>query len=78
MRVKVKDFNFDAVCAAARNDWEQALSSITVEGGGTDDLKNFYTAIYHAMVVPNVVSDVNGEYRRHNMQIGQLPKGKMQ
>ena len=44
MRVKnlaeeVKDFNFDAVCAAARNDWEQALSSITVEGGGTDDLK---------------------------------------
>lgn len=75
---EVKDFNFDAVCAAARNDWEQALSSITVEGGGTDDLKNFYTAIYHAMVVPNVVSDVNGEYRRHNMQIGQLPKGKMQ
>lgn len=75
---EVKDFNFDAVCAAARNDWEQVLSSITVEGGSTDDLKNFYTAMYHAMVVPNVVSDVNGEYRQHDMQTGQLPKGKMQ
>ena len=34
--------------------------------------------MYHSMVVPNVVSDVNGEYRRHNMEIGQLPKGKVQ
>lgn len=75
---EVKDFNFDAVCAAARSAWEQALSSITVEGGNTDDLKNFYTAMYHAMVVPDVVSDVNGEFRRHNMEIGQLSKGKVQ
>ena len=75
---EVKDFNFDAVCAAARNAWEQALSSITVEGGNTDDLKDFYTAMYHAMVVPDVVSDVNGEYRRHNMEIGQLPEGGVQ
>ena len=34
--------------------------------------------MYHSMVVPNVVSDVNGEYRRHNMEVGQLPKGKVQ
>ncbi|WP_294587449.1 GH92 family glycosyl hydrolase [uncultured Bacteroides sp.] len=78
LEYEVKDFNFDAVCAAARNAWEQALSSITVEGGNTDDLKDFYTAMYHTMVVPDVVSDVNGEYRRHNMEIGQLPKGGVQ
>lgn len=75
---EVKDFNFDAVRTAARSAWEQALSSITVEGGDTDDLKNFYTAMYHAMVAPNTVSDVNGEYRRHDLRPGQLPKGKIQ
>ena len=67
LEAEVADFNFDAVRTAARSAWEQALSAITVEGGNTDDLKNFYTAMYHAMVVPNVVSDVNGEYRRHDM-----------
>lgn len=78
LEAEVADFNFDAVRTAARSAWEQALSAITVEGGNTDDLKNFYTAMYHAMVVPNVVSDVNGEYRRHDMQIGQSPKGEKQ
>lgn len=75
---EVKDFDFDAVHAAARNAWAEALSAITVEGGSEDDRKNFYTAMYHAMVVPNVVSDVNGEYRQHDMQIARLPQGKAQ
>ena len=78
LETEVIGFDFDAVRSAARSAWEQALSAITVEGGNTDDLKNFYTAMYHSMVVPNVVSDVNGEYRRHNMEVGQLPKGKVQ
>lgn len=76
LETEVIGFDFDAVRSAARSAWEQALSAITVKGGNTDDLKNFYTAMYHSMVVPNVVSDVNGEYRRHNMEIGQLPKAK--
>ena len=78
LETEVIGFDFDAVRSAARSAWEQALSAITVKGGNTDDLKNFYTAMYHSMVVPNVVSDVNGEYRRHNMEVGQLPKGKVQ
>lgn len=78
LEAEVKDFDFDAVCTSARKAWGQALSSIIVEGGDTDDMKNFYTAMYHAMVVPDVVSDVSGEYRRHNMEIGRLPKGKVQ
>ena len=78
LEAEVTGFDFDAVRSAARSAWEQALSVITVEGGNTDDLKNFYTAMYHSMVVPNVVSDVNGEYRRHDMKTGQLPEGKVQ
>lgn len=78
MEVEVQDFDFDAVRMAARVAWERQLSSIVVEGGSKDDLTNFYTALYHAMVVPNTVSDVNGEYRRHDQRIGQLPQGQVE
>ncbi len=71
------DFDFDAVRAAAHDKWDQALSAITVEGGSKEDMTTFYTALYHALVVPNTVSDVNGQYRRHNMQIGQVPEGQV-
>lgn len=73
---ETRGYDFDAVYAAARQTWEQALSAITVEGGSTDDLKTFYTALYHSLIVPDIVSDVNGEYRRHNMEIGKLPQGR--
>lgn len=76
LEAEVKDFDFEAVRAAARAAWEEALAVVTVEGGHTDDLKNFYTALYHSMVVPNVVSDVNGEYRRHDMTIDRMPEGR--
>jgi predicted alpha-1,2-mannosidase len=72
----VEDFDFDAVHNQARNLWTEALSDIIVEGGSENDLKNFYTAIYHSKVVPNVMNDVNGQYRRHDMKIGTLPEGK--
>jgi len=72
----VEDFDFDTVHNQARNLWTEALSDIIVEGGSENDLKNFYTAIYHSKVVPNVMSDVNGQYRRHDMKIGTLPEGR--
>lgn len=71
-----ESFNFDQVHLSARSNWEKLLSLITVEGGESSDLKNFYTALYHTMVVPNIVSDVNGQYRRHNGKTGQLTEGQ--
>lgn len=71
-------FDFDAIHTAARQQWQQALSAITVEGSDTNHLKNFYTALYHSMVVPNTVSDVNGEFRRHDMQTGHVTDGRVQ
>ncbi len=75
---ETKGLDFDAVHTAARNQWAQALSAIRVEGGDESHLKNFYTALYHSMVVPNTVSDVNGEFRRHNMQTGRVKDGQVQ
>lgn len=71
----VKDFDFDAVHTQARVLWSEELGSIVVESKNTDALRNFYTAMYHAKVVPNIASDVNGQYRRHDMQIAQQAEG---
>ena len=70
------DFNFDAISQQVHATWNEVLSKVQVKGGTEDQLKNFYTAWYHALVVPNVVSDVNGQYRRHDSSIGQVEQGK--
>lgn len=71
----VKDFDFDAVHQTARTIWTEALSDIVVEGGTEAQRTNFYTAQYHTKIVPNTVNDVNGQYRRHNMEIATVKKG---
>lgn len=71
-------FDFDAICQATRDQWEKELECIQVEGGTEAQRINFYTALYHSKVVPNIVSDVNGEYRRHDMQTGQVLAGRRQ
>jgi predicted alpha-1,2-mannosidase len=44
---------FDAVRAAARETWAQALSAITVEGGSADQRRQFATALYRLHLTPN-------------------------
>ncbi|MEU2717667.1 GH92 family glycosyl hydrolase [Streptomyces sp. NPDC007205] len=54
---------FDAVRDAARRAWRERLDAVRV-GGGTDaDRTVFYTALYHALLHPNVISDADGRYR---------------
>ncbi len=42
--------------------WNDLLSKIKVEGGTNDDKTIFYTALYHTLIHPNTLNDVNGEY----------------
>ncbi len=72
---EMKSFDFEAQAAAARNAWEAELSKIKIEGGSLEERRTFYTAMYHCMVAPNVVSDVNGQFRRNNQQVGQASEG---
>ncbi len=57
-----KGFNFEKVRAEAEQEWESALSRIRVEGGTHDQQVVFYTALYHALIHPNLLNDINGEY----------------
>lgn len=55
-------FNFDKVRTDAYNAWNDALSKITVEGGSEENRHVLYTALYHTLIHPNILQDVNGEY----------------
>lgn len=56
------DTTFDALREQARKAWNEALGRIRVEGGTEAQQTVFYTALYHTLIHPNLVSDVNGEY----------------
>lgn len=53
---------FDEIHASARSKWNDDLSRITVEGGTKAQKTVFYTALYHTLIHPNILQDVNGEY----------------
>lgn len=62
LEAEVEAKSFDEVRNEAHDKWREALGRIRVEGGSEDDHTIFYTALYHALLHPNIVSDVNGEY----------------
>ena len=63
---------FDTIREAARARWNADLGRIRVEGGTDDQRKVFYTALYHTLIHPNLLSDVNGEYpvMEHSGRVG--------
>ena len=54
--------NFSQVLADARMRWNEDLSRILVEGGTEEQKTVFYTALYHTLIHPNILQDVNGQY----------------
>ncbi len=55
-------WDFGAVAEEAHEAWNRLLSHIAVSGGTRDEQVQFYTALYHTLLHPNVFSDVNGDY----------------
>ena len=62
LEAEVGALSFDEVHAKAKSEWSEALGRIRVEGGSEAEHTIFYTALYHALLHPNIISDVNGEY----------------
>ena len=54
--------SFAEVSTEAHDTWSEALGKVRVEGGTEEDKTIFYTGLYHALLHPNILSDVNGEY----------------
>lgn len=65
--------SFDDALLGAQRSWRNALGRIRVEGGSDADRTIFYTALYHALLHPNIVSDVDTKYPK--MESGTVGSG---
>lgn len=68
-------WDFNATRTAAQDAWNSALGKIQIAGGTAAQQQTFYTALYHSLLHPNVISDTNGQYygfdgRTHTVDAG--------
>lgn len=62
LEAEQKNTDFDSVRAAAGQAWADDLGRIMVRGGSEEHKRIFYTALYHTLIHPSILNDVNGEY----------------
>ncbi|MBS1653930.1 MAG: GH92 family glycosyl hydrolase [Bacteroidetes bacterium] len=66
---EISGWNFEQLKTNAEKAWNKELGKIEIKGGTKDQQVAFYTALYHTTVVPNVYTDVNGEYRGTDLKV---------
>jgi len=74
---EVRKQSFTAIELNTRTQWEKELGKINVKGTDEKAKRIFYTAMYHAMQHPRLMSDVDGTYPRFSGkdQLGKISKG---
>ena len=74
---EVKGWDFDAMRQANHDAWNKLFDRMRVGGGTSDQQTQFYTALYHSLLHPNLVSDDNGQYMGMDDQTHTLAKGQL-
>ncbi len=63
--------NFDQLKMETNSIWEAQLEKVVVESENEDHKTNFYTALYHSVIAPNIYQDVDGRYRGMDLAVHQ-------
>ena len=75
MEAEAKSWRFDDYVREAHDVWARELQRIEIEA--TDEQKTiFYTGLYHVLMQPNTMSDVDGRYMDTNFEIRKMPAGQ--
>ncbi|WP_207534084.1 GH92 family glycosyl hydrolase [Desertivirga arenae] len=61
LQSEIPNWDFDIKVKEAEGKWEKELSKIKVEGS-KERKQIFYTSLYHALLQPNNIADVSGDY----------------
>ncbi|MCM1030579.1 MAG: GH92 family glycosyl hydrolase [Oscillibacter sp.] len=69
MQKELPHWSFDKVKRDARQAWKRELSKTKAESDNEEDLKVFYTALYHAYLAPYTFSDVLGNFKGPDREI---------
>jgi len=63
LHTEIPGWDFNGTANAARKLWNQALSAFSVETPDKNLEQTFYTSLYHTMVAPTLLNDVDGSFR---------------
>ena len=69
LETEIGNKTFNHIKSEAQNTWETQLEKIVVESEDNDYKANFYSALYHTMLAPNLYQDVDGRYRGMDLKI---------
>jgi len=76
LRTEIPGWDFAHVAGAARDAWNQLLGRIAVSGGSYARTQEFYSLLYKDFLQPNVISDVNRQYRGSDLRVHMLSPGQ--
>ena len=62
LKAEIPSWNFGRVRQANHTAWNRVLRRIQIYGGSQAQRAQFYTAFYHSLLHPNVISDETGQY----------------
>ncbi len=74
LEAEIGNKTFEQIKEEAQNIWEKQLEKIVVESDNKEYKTNFYTALYHTMIVPNIYQDVDGRYRGMDLKVHETKK----
>ncbi len=60
---EIAGWNFNQIKNEAAKAWQKELSRIQITTSSNSLKKIFYTALYHALITPNLFSDVDGNFK---------------
>ncbi len=75
LAAEIPGWDFDYTRKAARDEWNSYLGRIEVQGT-REEKTNFYTAYYHTIIQPNIISDTDGSYRNAADSVVAAPGGE--
>ena len=65
---EIPNWDFESVVKSAEEKWNHVLSQIEITDKNKTNLIKFYSALYHMLIHPNILNDVNGDYSTMNEQ----------
>jgi len=60
-KAEAQEIDFNVALSRAQKTWNEKLDKISISGTDTEK-RIFYTSMYHSLISPNIISDVDGNY----------------
>ena len=66
LSAEIPEWDFEALRKKLREQWNEKLSRVTVEGANEDEIKTVTTALYHALLYPRIFSEQGRYYSAYD------------